>query len=103
MAQTVCNPIRTTAPLHSFPVMNNSRIDDRALMELGVLAAGLEAQIDAIGNATMDDDLEEERLTEPLRQALRLIHEKIMATRATSIAGLRVKADRVSLPKTRSD
>jgi hypothetical protein len=48
MAQTVCNPIRTTAPLHSFPVMNDSRIDDRALMELGVLAAGLEAQIDAI-------------------------------------------------------
>jgi hypothetical protein len=43
----------------------------------------------------MDDDLEEERLTEPLRQALRLIHEKIMATRATSIAGLRVKAERV--------
>jgi hypothetical protein len=28
--------------------MNDSRIDDRALMELGVLAAGLEAQIDAI-------------------------------------------------------
>ena len=32
--------IRTTAALHSFPVMSDSRIDDRALTELGVLAAG---------------------------------------------------------------
>jgi hypothetical protein len=95
MTQAVCNPIRTIAALHSFPVMSDPRIDDRALMELGVLAVGLEAKIDAIGNATQDDDFEEERLTEPLRQALDLIHKKIMETPAMTITGLRVKAERV--------
>jgi hypothetical protein len=67
MAQAICES--TTFNMQK----RSNRPPDASLLALCAEAAAIEAKIDAIGDTTRDDDFEEERLTEPMYQALDLV------------------------------